>query len=146
MCVSVRVCVCVCVCVCPCVCVHVIPCIVCTHRSTCHCTCAAVCHLHTLSQLYPSILPLDGPLLATLEGHRGPVSGVVCMHVPSAAGTEQRGLLLVTCSHDGTLKTWDLASLGVVQTLQGHEGAVLDMAVTEDGRHAVSGGLDGTVR
>ena len=136
-----------CVCVCACVSIRVCACksMYCMHTQV-HVSLYMCCRMHTLPQLYPPILPLDGPLLATLEGHRGPVSGVVCMHVPSAAGTEQRGLLLVTCSHDSTLKTWDLASLGVVQTLQGHEGAVLDMAVTEDGRHAVSGGLDRTVR
>lgn len=84
--------------------------------------------------------------MATLEGHRGPVSGVACTLVSSTAGPKQGAPLLVTCSHDGTLKTWDLASLGVVQTLQSHKGAVLAVAATEDGRHAVSGGLDRTVR
>ena len=123
-------CVCVCVCVCVTVCVPV--------------------HVHTSNHLFavesPLIPLIDGPLLATLEGHRGPVSCVVCTHIPSATDTKQGALLLVTCSHDGTLKTWDLASLGVVQTLQAHEGAVLVVAATEDGKHAVSGGLDGTVR
>ena len=125
-------------------------CTVCVHRPTCtcHCThivCMCIQHCLFTAGCLPVLL-VDGPLLATLEGHRGPVSGVVCMHMPSAPDNKQGAPLLVTCSHDGTLKTWDMASLGVVQTLQGHEGAVLCVAVTEDGRRAVSGGLDGTVR
>ncbi len=47
---------------------------------------------------------------------------------------------------DKTLRVWDLASGETVRTLSGHTGAVRAVAVTPDGRHAVSGSGDNTLR
>nr|XP_023833902.1 LOW QUALITY PROTEIN: striatin-4-like [Salvelinus alpinus] len=65
--------------------------------------------------------------------------------------------VLLTASEDGTLKLWNLnkaihskknAALDVepIYTFRAHSGAVLSLAMGEDGGSCYSGGLDGTVR
>uniref|UniRef100_A0A4W5JVD2 Striatin 4 n=1 Tax=Hucho hucho TaxID=62062 RepID=A0A4W5JVD2_9TELE len=65
--------------------------------------------------------------------------------------------VLLTASEDGTLKLWNLnkaihskknAVLDVepIYTFRAHSGAVLSLAMGEDGDSCYSGGLDGTVR
>uniref|UniRef100_A0A8K9XE80 Striatin 4 n=1 Tax=Oncorhynchus mykiss TaxID=8022 RepID=A0A8K9XE80_ONCMY len=65
--------------------------------------------------------------------------------------------VLLTASEDGTLKLWNLnkaihskknAALDVepIYTFRAHSGAVLSLAMGEDGDSCYSGGLDGTVR
>ncbi|XP_056138978.1 striatin-4 [Lampris incognitus] len=65
--------------------------------------------------------------------------------------------VLLTASEDGTLKLWNLnkamhskknAALDVepIYTFRAHSGAVLSLAMGEDGESCYSGGLDGTVR
>ena len=83
---------------------------------------------------------VGGPLLLHLEGHRGAVSGLVCW----VSGSDC--LSLLSCSHDGTLKTWDLEHGGVGQTLRGHQSSVSCVAVSPNGAIAVSGSADQTIR
>ena len=47
---------------------------------------------------------------------------------------------------DGTVRVWDLAGTAAPRVLTGHAGEVDAVAVSADGRTAVSGGDDGTVR
>ena len=47
---------------------------------------------------------------------------------------------------DGTVRVWDLAGTAAPRVLTGHDGPVSAVAVSADGRTAVSGGQDGTVR
>ncbi|KAL4647322.1 striatin-4 [Arapaima gigas] len=65
--------------------------------------------------------------------------------------------VLLTASEDGTLKLWNLnkamhskknAALDVepIYTFRAHSGAVLSLAMGQDGDSCYSGGLDGTVR
>ncbi|KPP68759.1 striatin-4-like [Scleropages formosus] len=65
--------------------------------------------------------------------------------------------VLLTASEDGTLKLWNLnkamhskknAALDVepIYTFRAHSGAVLSLAMGQDGESCYSGGLDGTVR
>jgi WD40 repeat protein len=85
-------------------------------------------------------------LLATLQGHTGAVWGVAL----SADGRS-----VASGSDDGTVKFWEaagdlLASGGphwrLLATLEGHTGAVRDVALSRDGELLASGSLDGTVR
>ncbi|XP_058269691.1 striatin-4 isoform X2 [Hemibagrus wyckioides] len=65
--------------------------------------------------------------------------------------------VLLTASEDGTLKLWNLnktmhskkgAALDVepIYTFRGHSGAVLSLAMGEEGKYCYSGGLDGSIR
>ena len=47
---------------------------------------------------------------------------------------------------DKTLKVWDLGTGQVVHTLEGHIGGVSSVAVTADGRLAVSASWDKTLK
>ena len=47
---------------------------------------------------------------------------------------------------DKTLKVWDLESGRELNTLTGHEGIVVAVAVTTDGQYAISGSLDKTLK
>ena len=87
----------------------------------------------------------EGSLLAILEGHRDKVTSVVCKKTENVNSKEKR-LHLFSCSRDGTVRSWDLSTGGVTQTLLGHKGGVLCLDVRESCSHAVSGGEDGTIR
>jgi small GTP-binding protein len=52
----------------------------------------------------------------------------------------------VSGSADKTLRVWDLESRRTVATLEGHTGSVYGVAVSPDGRRAVSASGDGTLR
>ena len=52
----------------------------------------------------------------------------------------------VSGSWDGTVKVWDAVTLKELETLSGHEGNVLSLAWSPDGRRFVSGSSDGTVK
>ena len=55
-------------------------------------------------------------------------------------------MLFRSASDDGTLKVWDLASGAALRTLQGHANWVTSVAVTPDGRQAVSASKDRTLK
>ena len=57
--------------------------------------------------------------------------------------TERR---LFRPGNDATVRQWDLAAGNQLRQIQGHEGAVYQVAFNADGSQIVSGGLDGTVR
>ncbi|KAF7699810.1 hypothetical protein HF521_002768 [Silurus meridionalis] len=65
--------------------------------------------------------------------------------------------VVLTASEDGTLKLWNLnktmhskkgAALDFepIYTFRGHSGAVLSLAMGEEGKYCYSGGLDGSIR
>ena len=90
-----------------------------------------------------------GPQLASMKGHRDPVS---CVAVTSSSlakeadGSRKDSLCIVTSSWDKTLKSWDLTTMGVLKTFDGHTDQVLSVALTQNGLHAMSGSADMTVR
>jgi WD40 repeat protein len=76
---------------------------------------------------------LEGVLLS---GHLDIVAG--CRLTPD-------GRQLLSWSHDGTLRLWDLDEMGQSAVLSGHEDRVTAGAVSPDGRWLASGGRDGVV-
>ncbi len=75
--------------------------------------------------------------IATLEGHDNHINQV-------AFSPDDR--LLVSVSHDHTLRLWERKTGAVRAILEGHESAVWCVAFSPDGRHLASGSADGTVR
>jgi WD40 repeat protein len=47
---------------------------------------------------------------------------------------------------DHAVKLWDIDSGKELRRYEGHEGSALCVVVTNDGKHAVSSGTDGTLR
>ena len=56
------------------------------------------------------------------------------------------GSTVLTCSHDATLKLWDVPSGECVCTFTGHVGTIYCVAVSPDGATALSGGNDGALK
>ena len=75
-------------------------------------------------------------LKATMVGHSALVAAIA---------TTPAGLGLAACQ-DGVLRIWDLHQVACVRQLPGHDGAILSLAGSADGRQIVTGGRDNTVR
>jgi len=90
-----------------------------------------------LRPLRGSLTAPGGPLLWTLEGHRGPVRTVAM--TPD-------GRRAISGSEDRTLKVWDLESGICLRTLEGYADTVVAVAVTPDGRRALSTSKDKTMK
>ena len=97
-----------------------------------------------LTPLQPFLNIPGGPLLVSMEGHRNTVSCIASTILPTETG--KLSLCIVSSSWDGTLKSWDLDSTGVLKTFDGHTDKVVSIALTLDGQYAVSGSADETVR
>ena len=54
--------------------------------------------------------------------------------------------MLVSASRDRTIKIWDLETYQEIRTLEGHEGSVESVAVSDDKKYIISGGYDKIVR
>ena len=98
-----------------------------------------------LTPLHPSFNLPGGPLLVSMEGHRGTVSSITTVMTRSQETGEYK-MCILSSSWDRTLKTWDLNSTGVMKTLDGHTDKVLSAALTSDAKYAVSGSADKTLR
>lgn len=69
----------------------------------------------------------SGERLARLEGHRRPITCMLCLSSSAALGQAGGGEeveLLVTGSSDRTVRVWSLRSWQCLAVLEGHEGAV----------------------
>ena len=56
------------------------------------------------------------------------------------------GRHIVSGSHDGTIRLWDLSNGTEVRRFAGHKGAVSSLAVSPDGQRLLSGSSDRTMR
>lgn len=70
----------------------------------------------------------------SLEGHQSSVSGVKFK--------PEDGLLLASCSADGTIKLWETENGKTLRTLQGHKNGINDIAWSKDGRYLCSASDD----
>jgi len=75
-------------------------------------------------------------LLATMQGHSGPVHSVAL---------SADALLLASGGGDGTVRLWEVSSERLLATMQGHSGPVHGVALSADARLLASGGWDGMV-
>jgi WD40 repeat protein len=75
--------------------------------------------------------------MLTESAHQGEVKDMV---------VSKDGLLLVSASADGTLKTWDLESERQINTLIGHKDEVWCCTISNDTELIVSGSRDRTIR
>ncbi|RXW15516.1 hypothetical protein EST38_g10334 [Candolleomyces aberdarensis] len=66
--------------------------------------------------------------------------------IRSVAISPTNGELIVSGSDDETILIWDAETRAKVGELRGHEGRVLSVAFSHDGRHAISGSRDTTIR
>lgn len=88
---------------------------------------------------YPKVS--GGPLsLLSMAGHQGSITSI------STTVTESQGLIIVSGSVDGTLRSWDHRGSGVLKTFDGHSNKILCISVSGNGKYVVSGGADKTVR
>jgi len=71
-----------------------------------------------------------------LRGHVGYIGGVVF----------QDESLLWSCSGDGAIKEWDLATRQCVRSLEGHEGDVMSLSLSRNRSMLASGSCDETLR
>lgn len=90
-----------------------------------------------------------GKEVRRLKGHRGTVKGVIfspdgkrIVSSGGSAGEQARKLVPFDC----TIRLWDVATGKEVHCFTGHEGPVSSIAVSHDGKHALSGSVDTTVR
>ncbi|CAN8071721.1 unnamed protein product [Agarophyton chilense] len=76
--------------------------------------------------------------LHTFKGHGSWVHSVALTANPTP--------LLVSCAGDKTVRVWDLVAMKERSVFKGHEYRVWGVAISPDGRFAVSGSTDATVR
>jgi dipeptidyl aminopeptidase/acylaminoacyl peptidase len=79
----------------------------------------------------------SGKLLATLQGHQGPIR---------RAQFSPDGERIVTASEDGTARVWENSTGKLLATLQGHQGGVGDAQFSPNGRRIVTASEDNTAR
>jgi serine/threonine-protein kinase len=78
----------------------------------------------------------DGRPVRRMEGHTQNVRALSLM---------PDGRRLLSASHDGTLKMWDVATGKCLHTYEGHAAKVLGVAALADGRRFVSSAEDGAI-
>jgi hypothetical protein len=96
---------------------------------------------------------LNGKMLWKINGHKMTAGGTAENWVLSTAITSDGKKLLSGGSSDNLLKIWDINTGKILNNLEGHEGSLFlgtasihSIAVSSDGKKAVTAGGDKTVR
>ena len=79
---------------------------------------------------------ITGSQVAVLSGHSSWVTSLAF---------SSDGILLVSGSHDRTVKLWDIQTGGVIKTLHGHTGFVFSVSISPDGTTLASGSADRSI-
>jgi WD40 repeat protein len=111
----------------------------------------------SVSEGTPREVPSQHKPQAPARGH--PHSGWACEGAPNcvrsfaghgdnvnAATFTPTGEHILSASHDGTVRLWDVATGRELHSFVGHTGPVWSVAVSPDGQFALSGGQDRTLR
>ncbi|EHK21164.1 uncharacterized protein TRIVIDRAFT_213228 [Trichoderma virens Gv29-8] len=85
---------------------------------------------------------VTGECLTMLTGYKYPVGCYGVMSVVFSSDGKQ----VATASSDRTIRVWDAATGGCLQTLDSHSKEITSVAFSPDGRQIASGSSDGTVR
>ena len=83
-------------------------------------------------------------LLWQVAGERQEVQS--CSAFRNQVAFSPDGSLLAANSHDFSVHIWDLRNKRLRNTLTGHKGPILDLAISSDGAALASASLDGTIR
>lgn len=86
-------------------------------------------------------------LVTTLDGHGGRVRAIA--FVPGIFGDKKSSTLLATGDDHGTLRIAEVTTKGalkLLQTIEAHAGAIVDIAVAADARTLVTAGVDQVAR
>lgn len=75
----------------------------------------------------------DGPLLQTLREHDSTILSIA-----------MNDKFIISASDDGTLRVWNRSDLNLTQVLSGHQYGITSIALSDDGKHAISGSYDCT--
>ena len=94
-----------------------------------------------LEPLRPSVTEAGGPLLQSLPDILSSGSRLTTL-----ALTRDSKRAVSGGGGDGTLKVWDLDSAEQLHVIKTHSGGVSGLALSEDGKRAVSGGRDGALK
>jgi WD40 repeat protein len=83
------------------------------------------------------LVNLASPSITSVHGHKSASSSIAI---------DGNGLLMVTGSHDGTLRLWSRLAFEATTLFSGHESDIKALAFSPDGRSVATGSLDTTIR
>jgi WD40 repeat protein len=97
-----------------------------------------------LRLITPTLTPPGGPLLLMIKGAKPRPSALDLGGLSVLAVSQSE--IISAAFDENELAVWDLESGQPLRTLNGHSGRVVALAVTADGKQAISASLDETIR
>ncbi len=79
----------------------------------------------------------SGNCIRTILAHKSAISSIV-------VSNDNR--LLITGSHDKSIKLWELSTGQIIDTLRGHSDGITCLAISDDNKTIISGSKDKTIR
>ena len=80
------------------------------------------------------------------DGSLDPASSRATATSSTTPSSRPTASALATCGYDKTIELWDAETGKLIRTLEGHNGAVYDVAFSPDGRFLVSASADDTCK